>query len=161
MLRWVILCVVVVVLAATATLVVQYGTGSSPTWNLPTGAKTEGPQPRVEVEGPLTHEFGELSTQKTTTRKWKVKNTGEGDLEIWLLGSTCTCTIPKLKGEGTREVIKPGDSTEIELEWKTRDSVGEFSKGATIGTNDPSPAGVHAQGPRHGPCPYRGAARTA
>ncbi|HKM54134.1 MAG TPA: DUF1573 domain-containing protein, partial [Isosphaeraceae bacterium] len=138
MLRWVILCVVVVVLAATATLVVQYGTGSSPTWSLPAGVKTEGPQPRVEVEGALTHEFGELSTQKTTARKWKVKNTGEGNLEIWLLGSTCTCTIPRLKGEGTREVIKPGDSTEVELEWKTRDSVGEFSKGATIGTNDPS-----------------------
>ncbi|MBV8312905.1 MAG: DUF1573 domain-containing protein, partial [Planctomycetaceae bacterium] len=71
-------------------------------------------------------------------RKWKVKNTGEGDLEIWLLGSTCTCTIPKLKGEGSREIIKPGESTEIELEWKTKDAVGEFSKGATIGTNDPS-----------------------
>src|SRR5208337_4623146 len=97
-----------------------------------------GPQPRVEVEGALTHEFGELSTQKTTTRKWKVKNTGEGDLEIWLLGSTCTCTIPKLKGEGTREVVKPGDATEIELEWKTKDAIGEFSKGATIGTNDPN-----------------------
>jgi len=136
MLRWVILCVVVVVLAATATLVVQYGTGSSPTWSLPAGAKPEGPQPRVEVEGPLTYEFGELSTQKTSTRKWKVKNTGEGNLEIWLGSSTCTCTIPKLKGEGTREVIKPGDSTEVELEWKTRDSVGEFGKGATILTND-------------------------
>src|SRR5271166_1334473 len=136
MLRWVILCVVVVALAATATLVVQYGTGPSPTWNLPASVKPEGPQPRVEVEGPLTYEFGELSTQKTTTRKWKVKNTGEGDLEIWLGSSTCTCTIPKLKGEGTREVIKPGDSTEVELEWKTRDSVGEFGKGATILTND-------------------------
>ena len=138
MLRWVILSVVVVVLAAAATLVVQYGTGSSPTWNLPAGGKKEGPQPRVEVEGALIHEFGELSTQKTSTRKWKVKNTGEGDLEIWLLGSTCTCTIPKLKGEGSREVVKPGESTEIELEWKTKDAIGEFSKGATIGTNDPS-----------------------
>ena len=53
MLRWVILSVVVVVLAAAATLVVQYGTGSSPTWNLPAGVKTGGPQPRVEVEGAL------------------------------------------------------------------------------------------------------------
>ena len=42
MLRWVILSVVVVVLAAAATLVVQYGTGSSPTWNLPAGVKTGG-----------------------------------------------------------------------------------------------------------------------
>ena len=86
MLRWGILCVVVVALAAAATIVVQYGTGSSPTWKLADQhPKTEGPQPRVEVEGPLTYEFGELSTQKTSTRKWKVKNSGEGNLEIWLL----------------------------------------------------------------------------
>lgn len=138
MFRWVMLSVVVVVLAAAATLVVQYGPGVSPTWSLPAGGKKEGPQPRVEVEGSLTHEFGELTTQKTNRRNWVVKNTGEGDLEIWLLGSTCTCTIPKLKGEGTREVVKPGDSTEIELEWKTKDAIGEFSKHATIGTNDPN-----------------------
>ncbi len=138
MLRWVILAVIVVVLAAMGTLVVQYGTGSSPSWSLPAGGDKQGPQPRAEVEGPLTHEFGQLSTQKTSTKRWKVKNTGQGDLEIWLLGSTCTCTIPKLKGEGTREVVKPGDSTEIELEWKTKDIIGEFAKGATIGTNDPS-----------------------
>ncbi len=136
MLRWVMLSVVVVVLAAAGTLVVQYGTSSSPSWNLPAGGKKEGPQPKVEVEGRLTHEFGEMSTQKTSTRKWKVKNAGSGDLQIWLLGSTCTCTIPKLKGEGTREVIKPGESTEIELEWKTKDAIGEFNKSATIGTND-------------------------
>ena len=138
MLRWVILAVVVVVLAAAATLVVQYGPGSSPTWELPTGAKKkDGPQPKVEIEGSLTYEFGELATQRVKTRNWKVKNIGQGDLEIWLLGSTCTCTIPKLKGKDAREVIKPGDSTEIELEWKTKESIGEFSKGATIGTNDP------------------------
>ncbi len=138
MFRWAVLCVVVVVLAAAATLVVQYGPGSSPSWSLPTGGvKKEGPQPKVEIEGPLTYEFGEMTTQKTKTRSWKVKNIGEGDLEIWLLGSTCTCTIPKLRTQGSREVVKPGDSTDIELEWKSRESVGEFGKGATIGTNDP------------------------
>jgi hypothetical protein len=34
-------------------------------------------------------------------------------------------------------MIKPGDSTEIELEWNTKELLGEFSKHATIGTNDP------------------------
>ena len=48
------------------------------------------------------------------------------------------CTIAKLKAEGSQEVVKPGESTEIEVEWKTKDAVGEFSKGVTIGTNDPN-----------------------
>jgi hypothetical protein len=142
MLRWVILCVAVVVLAATATVVVQFGTGSNPDWTLPAGGKREGPQPRLEVVGSLTHEFGPMATQKTGTHKWAVKNTGEGNLEIFLAGSNCQCTVAKLKekeeGTKTTEVIKPGGSTEIEVEWKTKDAVGEFAKNVTIGTNDPS-----------------------
>ena len=103
MLRWVILSVAVVALAAAATVVVHFGTGSSPSWDLPSGGKKTGPQPRVEIEGPLVHEFGEMSTQKVATRKWKIKNTGQGDLDIWLTGSTCTCTIPKLRGKTGEE----------------------------------------------------------
>jgi hypothetical protein len=136
MLRWVMLSVVVVVLAATATLVVQYGTGSNPDWSLPAGSTREGPQPRVEVEGPLTHEFGAMSTQKVATHKWTVKNLGEGDLEIFLAGSDCQCTVAKLQQEGSKETVKPGGSTRIEVEWKTKDAVGEFAKNVSIGTND-------------------------
>ena len=139
MLRWVILSVVVVVLAAAATLVAQYRNGANPSWDLPAGnrAKTEGPQPLAEVDGSHTHEFGPMSTQKTGTHKWTLTNKGEGDLEIWLAGSTCMCTIAKLK-QGEKATIKPGESTEIEVEWKTKDAVGEFSKGVTIGTSDPN-----------------------
>jgi len=46
------------------------------------------------------------------------------------------CTIAKFK-EGAKAVVKPGESTEIALEWKTNNAVGDYAKGATIGTNDP------------------------
>lgn len=139
MLRWVTLSVVVVVLAAAATLVAQYWNGANPSWDLPAGnrTKTEGPQPLAEVDGSHTHEFGPMSTQKSGTHKWVLTNKGQGDLEIWLAGSTCMCTIAKLK-QGEKATIKPAESTEIEVEWKTKDSVGEFSKGVTIGTSDPN-----------------------
>ena len=78
-----------------------------------------------------------MSTQKTGTHSWTLTNKGEGDLEIWLAGSTCMCTIAKLK-QGEKATLKPGESTPIEVEWKTKDAVGEFGKGVTIGTSDPN-----------------------
>jgi hypothetical protein len=79
-----------------------------------------------------------MSTQKEGKHKWVVRNRGEGDLQIWLDGSSCVCTIAKLKEQGSKQTLVPGESTEIELEWKTKDMVGEFGKYAAIGTNDPN-----------------------
>jgi hypothetical protein len=143
MLRWVILSVIVVVLAAAATLVAQYRNGANPSWDIPAGnrSKPEGPQPLAEVEGSHTHEFGPMSTQKTGTHKWLLANKGQGDLEIWLAGSTCMCTIAKLK-QGEKATLKPGESTEIDVEWKTKDAVGEFNKGVSIGTSDQNHAEI-------------------
>jgi hypothetical protein len=136
MLRWVYLCVAVIALAAAATVVAnRIGTGSSTDLFFPAPVNRAGPQPQLEIEGTLTHEFGSMSTQKTGTRKWVVKNKGEGDLEIFLAGSNCMCTVAKLK-DGNKETVKPGGSTEIEVEWKTKDQIGEFAKNVTIGTND-------------------------
>ncbi|MFO0892720.1 MAG: DUF1573 domain-containing protein [Isosphaeraceae bacterium] len=97
----------------------------------------ERPLPKVEIDGSLTHEFGNMVTQKTGSRKWVVHNRGEGDLELWLSGSSCVCTVAKLEGRGEQGGRQAGRSTEIEVEWKTKDMVGEFSKNATISTNDP------------------------
>ena len=56
--------------------------------------------------------------------------------------STCSCTIAKLTTKEGQEkkkvVVKPKDSTKIDLQWQTKMFHDEYSKGATIGTNDPS-----------------------
>jgi hypothetical protein len=137
MLRWVILAVAVVALTALATLVVEYVPSSDSSWNLPVRSNMIGPQPKVVVEGALTHEFGAMSQQRTGNHSWVVRNLGKGELELWMESSTCMCTIAKL-ANGNKAVVKPGESTEIDLEWKTNNTVGVFNKGATIGTNDPS-----------------------
>ncbi|MGC8641740.1 MAG: DUF1573 domain-containing protein [Isosphaeraceae bacterium] len=138
MLRWVILCVAVVVLAAGATLVADKLTADSGVDPIfPSRTKVNGPQPEVEIEGALTHEFGSMSTWKVGTHKWRVKNQGKGNLEIFLAGSNCMCTVAKLSEQGTKQVVKPGESTDIEVEWKTKNQVGEFAKYVKIGTNDP------------------------
>jgi len=136
MLRWVILAVAVVALAAIATVAVQFVPSSEQGWNLPVASADTGPSPKAEVDHELTYEFGEMPQQATGRRTWTITNAGDADLKLWKGSSTCMCTIAKLK-EGDTMVLKPGESTEIELEWKTNDVQGDFHKGANIETNDP------------------------
>ena len=78
----------------------------------------------------------------TGTHAWLFKNVGDADLELWFESSTCSCTVAKLKSadgeEKKRLVVKPKDSTPIDLEWQTKMFHDEYTKGATIGTNDPT-----------------------
>jgi hypothetical protein len=101
----------------------------------------KGPQPKWEISQPLLFEFGVLPQNTKHTHSWAVKNVGEGDLEMWMKSSTCSCTIAKLatkEGEETKKVIvKPKDSTTIDLEWETKPgTTPDYGKSATIGTND-------------------------
>ena len=56
-----------------------------------------GPQPKVEVPEPLTHEFGTMPQLTDGTHTWEFKNVGDADLELWMESSTCSCTVAKLK----------------------------------------------------------------
>ncbi|MDG3006730.1 Ig-like domain-containing protein [Paludisphaera mucosa] len=136
MLRWVILVVVVVGLAAGSTVLMNATPTSTP-WNLPVAPVKTGPAPKAVVDGDLTWEFGEMGQQATGRRTWKLTNKGEADLEIWKGTSTCMCTVAKLRKEGDKLVLKPGESTEIDIEFKTNFVTGDFHKGANIETNDP------------------------
>jgi hypothetical protein len=143
--RWIILVVLVVVISSVATVALQYvpastssqldlyprtsGTGASP--------KMPGLKPTAVLEGDQFFEFGTLPQQSTGKHAWTVRNEGPGDLELWMKESTCMCTLAKFKdGKGT--TVKPGESTEIMLEYQTINSEGLYEKGATIGTNDPA-----------------------
>jgi hypothetical protein len=136
MVRWIILSVVVVALTAIATLVANLAPAGKTDGAFKISAK-EGPSPKAKLDGDPTHDFGTMSQNTTGTHSWTVHNEGDADLELWMQSSTCMCTIAKFADQ-KRAVVKPGESTQIDLEWETRDSMGEFSKGATIGTNDPA-----------------------
>ena len=57
---------------------------------------------------------------------------------MWLAGKTsCSCTIASLT-EDKKEVVKPGESKNIDLEWNTKTFENDYTQTATIGTNDPS-----------------------
>jgi hypothetical protein len=143
MLRWTCLGVIVVAMVGAATFMSLNATvvGVGPT-AIPAPPPAEGPVPKVEVPEPLTYEFGFMPQQSTGTHAWEFKNLGESDLELWFESSTCSCTVAKLKsGDGVEKktlVVKPHDSTMIDLEWQTKTFHDEYTKGAVIGTNDPA-----------------------
>jgi len=125
MLRWVILVVAVVVLTGAATLVVQILPDSQDAPKVPVVEKEiTGPQPKCEVVGDLTYDFGKMARHDRSSHSWVVKNTGEAPLEIFLVGNTtCSCTVSKpgkdANGKMETLVIPPGKSDTIDLNWHT------------------------------------------
>ena len=136
MLRWVILVVAVVALTAAATLVVQYMPDSADTSKVPVVTPT-GPQPKVVIDEDPIYDFGKMAQHDGSSHTWLVRNEGEVNLDIWLVGKpTCSCTIAKLEG-GQKATIKPNVATTIDLTWNTKEFHDDYSQGATFGTNDP------------------------
>jgi hypothetical protein len=92
MLRWITLAIAVVALTAAATFLLAYA--PEPELNSPTPVNlTQGPQPKVEVEGKRLHDFGTMPKHTKSVHTWKIKNVGEADLNIWLESTTCSCTV--------------------------------------------------------------------
>lgn len=139
--RWIALAVFVVVLSTAATVAVQYmpaSTGDAfPVFPVGSyGSKTAGALPKAVLEGGRVYEFGTMPQQATGKHSFVVKNTGRADLILTMISSTCSCTLAKFK-DGEKAVVKPGESTDIVLEFETRVNNGDYDKGAEIGTNDP------------------------
>jgi hypothetical protein len=137
MLRWVILAVVVVLIAAGSVVLLDSTSHTTSPFSQPVGPGQAGPRPKAVIEGELTWEFGEMGQQETGRRTWKLSNEGDADLQVWKGTSTCMCTVAKLSKDGDKLILKPGESTDIEIEFQTNQTVGDFHKGANIETNDP------------------------
>jgi len=138
MMRWMLLAVLVVALSAAATVAVQFlpssesDAGTAPV--LP--KQSAGPAPAVDVAGGTSFNFGTLPQMITSSHAWVVKNVGKADLKLMVGPTSCKCTVANL-GAGGEAAIKPGEPTEIRLEWNTKDGSVPFHQTATINTNDP------------------------
>ncbi len=127
--NWIIFAVAVVVLTATATVVVaflpgariKHRSGTRPPVAAGTLVKRDGLQPKAIVDLPYTYEFGTLPQRTTGKHPWKVKNDGKAPLELWMIESTCSCTLAKFK-DGSRAVVQPGQSEDIVLEFNPQNA---------------------------------------
>ncbi len=144
--RWIALIVLVIGLSGVTSYMTQIATNSDtgPTMHAVNTGK--GPQPKVAIAAPLIFDFGTMSQHRKSSHVWEIKNAGDADLQMWLVESTCSCTIGKLAvtGEGAKEggqpkvYVKPNETTPITLEWDTKTFPTSYSQGVTIGTNDPA-----------------------
>lgn len=81
-----------------------------------------------------TLDYGEIKKGSDGVRVFEFKNTGDTDLIIKEVTSSCGCTIPK-KPE---DPIKPGKTGEIEVKYNTN-RVGPIRKTVTVYSNAEEP----------------------
>ena len=101
-------------------------------------AAPPGPLPRA-VADELEHDFGSLKIGETGRHVFTIRNEGQGPLEIKTGRTTCKCTLSRL----SRDVVAPGESTEVELSWSIKEEKPEFQQQAEILTNDPDHKAIH------------------
>ena len=79
-------------------------------------------------------DYGEIKKGSDGVRVFEFTNTGDIDLVISNVTSSCGCTIPK-KPDGP---VKPGESGKIEVKYDTR-RVGPIRKTVTVYSNAEEP----------------------
>ena len=85
--------------------------------------------PQIEFDS-TTIDYGTIENGSNGERVFSFTNTGNADLIITNVKSSCGCTIPK-KPENP---IAPGESSEIVVRYDTN-RVGPFRKTITVSTN--------------------------
>ncbi len=87
--------------------------------------------PRMTIVDPMK-DFGTVSKGEKITWSFKIKNTGNADLEISKVQPTCGCTVAEFD-----KVIKPGQEGAVTAKVDTTNFNGPITKGVTILSNDP------------------------
>jgi hypothetical protein len=102
-------------------------------------AATEDPKPaatggaRIAVE-PSSFDFGKAIQNKTLQKEFQIRNFGDADLVLDSVTTSCGCTV----AEGYSKVVKPGQSTHLQVSLQTRTSSGKLQKSVLIKSNDPT-----------------------
>lgn len=77
-------------------------------------------------------DFGKVEEGKFYIADIKLTNTGEGDLEMKNITTTCGCTAALV----TEKIIKPGKTALLKIELDTSNREGKFVRAVNIYTND-------------------------
>jgi len=83
-------------------------------------------------------EFGKIERGASMSHAFKVRNVGKLPLRVEVTSTTCKCTV----GDLEKNVIEPGDESEVVLEWVAKTKAGPFRHGAVLSTNDPGQTSV-------------------
>ena len=77
------------------------------------------------------HDFGKVIQGEKVSFGFKFKNTGNADLVIAQVNSSCGCTVPKFP----KTPVKPGDESVITVMFDSQDRKGVQNKTITVASN--------------------------
>ena len=81
----------------------------------------------------VSYNFGSAPINDTLQHNFIISNTGKSDLIIRKIKASCGCTAV----HPDKNILKPGESTNIQTQFLTAGYKGTVKKGITIITNDP------------------------
>lgn len=96
-----------------------------------------GSLPQIEIT-PKSFDFGEINYGEIVEYSFKVKNLGDGILEIKRVATSCACTTAEIE----KEVLSPGEEVELLVTYDTGAMSGAHAKGEQeriiyLKSNDP------------------------
>jgi hypothetical protein len=89
---------------------------------------------KIEIVGGNEYNFGTMKRGGKRSHAFVFKNVGDAPADVWFIRSSCKCTV----GRFQRATLKPGDETEVELEWVLEGYGPDFAQTATIGSTAPA-----------------------
>ena len=108
----------------------EIGGQSGPT---PTDVAVAGEFPRIEVDQ-LEYDFGKMQRGTEQSHRFKISNEGDAPLRLETGKPSCKCTVSKLD----TNVLKPGETVELQVTWKAQADEGPFRQRVPVTTNDPN-----------------------
>lgn len=91
-------------------------------------------QPKIEIVGGDSFNFGELYKGEKVERKVTIKNAGKETLLIERVHASCGCTAALLADKN----VAPGKTTALSISFDSKNFSGEQRKNVFVYSNDPS-----------------------
>ncbi len=92
---------------------------------------------KIEVKETM-HNFGDVNEGTVAKHIFKLKNIGKSTLNIRKIKASCGCTAVN----HSSNTVEPGESTDIEVAFKTRGRKGKQHKQVHVVTNDPKQSSI-------------------
>lgn len=101
------------------------------------GPPSLGKIPQIEIV-PQSHDFGEIEYGEVAEYTFKIKNSGNSQLEISRISTSCACTSASV----LTEKLNPSEETELKVTYDTGTMSGSHAKGKQeriiyVKSNDP------------------------
>ena len=103
------------------------------------GVSALGAQPKIQIEGGMTFDFGELRTLAPVSRELRLTNAGTDTLHIRDVSGSCGCTGTLL----SRHDIPPGGEGLLRITFDPAKFKGKVEKAVSMKTDDPAHPNPH------------------